>query len=356
MKRFLQIGVLLIMAAMITGCVGGKNNGKDPRETYTLPAGVYRDFEDSLDGSSYQGTYAATLSINSDSAFVHSGSKSLKWIGTANWTTSLIKPGNGSSDFDLTAGDVYNGLVVWVYSPVAQGMAVQFTDVDGNKQQIWSDNVTANQWTKVTYAFPTSGVNMHHITDLQFCFYNTEICYLDDIGMVGDVNPTVVFQDFENPSQVGGSWGWGGTLYTENLETTIVHGGTHSIKFTLDGSSPGWSGFGLRPENNTSDWLINLNPTGQNTKISFWVYAVPSDSSITEGGLAITVTDHSKNQAQAWIDWTSPPQKWVANTWTKISIPFTVFQLQNNAPAIDWTNTGNIQFGFVMNGTNTFYF
>ena len=168
----------------------------------------------------------------------------------------------------------------------------------------------------------------------------------------------MVFQDFENSSQVGGSWGWGGTLYTDNLETVIFHGGSHSIKFVISDPSLNWKGFGLRPENDTINWLIDLNPTGQNTKISFWVYAVPSDPTKTDGTLAITLTDTSNRQAQVWSDKTTVPQKWVANTWTKISIPFALLQANLVSPAttIDFNNIGNVQFGFWMDGTYTFYF
>jgi hypothetical protein len=161
----------------------------------------------------------------------------------------------------------------------------------------------------------------------------------------------IVYQDFENTSHPGfntiDSWAYWGV--SAGLDRTHADG-TNALKITTTSDNES----GLYIIDKSASWDVNLNSSGTNTKISFWIYAVPTSANCNYIGLGIK--DSDTNFAKVWTDSLTAPQPFNANGWTKISIPFAVIQSNityhvSDGSSIDFTHINHIEINFANTGT-----
>ncbi|HYH02214.1 MAG TPA: hypothetical protein VEC37_03870, partial [Bacillota bacterium] len=119
-----------------------------------------------------------------------------------------------------------------------------------------------------------------------------------------------------------------------------VKTGSKALEITTSSDSAG----GLKVISKNG-WSINLNPTS-NHNLSFWIYAEPVSQNYHGMKIAFKENPDSTGDYQEyWTDVNVAGQKFVADTWTKISIPL------SNFTNINFEDVNCIEIGFTNQGT-----
>jgi hypothetical protein len=158
----------------------------------------------------------------------------------------------------------------------------------------------------------------------------------------------VIFEDFENSADC---WAWNSgdsmTITTENYHPAPVTDPhvpvkNHSLRLIAKAN---WGGGGIQPGDHS--WDIDLNPAGNNTKLSFWVYGIPDDGNTS--GVGIEIWDvHSNSVKGLWTNNYGANNIFTPNQWTKLWV------LLPDDGSVDLHHINKIQVQVYCSGT--YYF
>jgi hypothetical protein len=333
---------------------------------------VYQDFE-GPDQPGWSDPPTTTVRLSLAGEPIHSGNYSWRIDSTAYWNYVYVQNKEGTWHTDLIEEN-NDRLTFWIY--VLPGETVSGTDVtvavkfydhgiyNTNGVEVWT-TATAHysQWTKLSVLFDQlpQDLNLHDIDKLEFKNYRPGTYYLDDIQAVREDR---IYQSFEPvkrslPITKVEEFGWVWNGMTNTLTNTgrlsengePVHAGEHSWRIDLYDY---WAGTGIKSEQEylspttimTQDfWHVNLDPA-HNDRLSFWVYAVPTNGlgnnvnvqfydrlthTLTVNG-QLTLTD----KVEYWTNKAAVP-----NQWTRLTVPFS--ELLKITPTLMLTDIDKIQ-------------
>ncbi len=139
---------------------------------------------------------------------------------------------------------------------------------------------------------------------------------------------SAIYQDFE-PANGSNEYGWGFNAAVVTLSNAQVHSGARSWRIQAPDF---WGGTGIQSQ--TQRWDMNFQPN-RNDRLTFWIYAVPSQGNDNNVGVKFfDTTNYLNNGFEIWTTRTARFQQ-----WTQLTVLFS--QLPAN---FDLTHINKIEF------------